>query len=188
MVKRKAGYRREYPSYDGGMETGTNNAIDPREFRNTLGRFATGITVVTMKQGEETYGITVNAFMSVSLEPPLVLVSITKTAKAHATLQASEFYGVSILSESQEALSNHFAGRPMAGLEVPYVQVDGFPLIKDALAHLLCRVVDRVDAGDHTLFVGQVAHLSYQEGKPLLYFGGRYGLFELPKQDPLLDG
>lgn len=163
--------------------------VDPVEFRNTLGRFATGVTVITVPQGEEVRGITVNAFMSVSLEPPLVLVSIDKKANTHALLAASERYGVSILSEQQEAMSNLFAGRPDESIEVHYEHVDGFPLIHGALAHLVCRKVEAHEAGDHTLYIGEVEHLSYQgDGKPLLYFGGRYGRLEAPTFDPILDG
>lgn len=164
-------------------------AVDPLEFRNTLGRFGTGVTVVTVQQGEEVRGITVNAFMSVSLEPPLVLVSIDKNANSHALLAESGRYGVSILSEHQEAMSNLFAGRPDESIEVHYEHVDGFPLIRGALAHLVCRTVDAHEAGDHTLYIGEVEHLSYQdEGKPLLYFGGRYGRLQIPAREPILDG
>ncbi len=164
------------------------SGINPLEFRNTLGRFGTGVTVVTVQQGEEVRGITVNAFMSVSLAPPLVLVSIDKSANSHALLASSERYGVSILSEAQEAMSNLFAGRPDESIEVHYEYKDGFPLIRGALAHLVCRTVEAHEAGDHTLYIGEVEHLSYQDGKPLLYFGGRYGRLEVPAREPILDG
>ena len=164
-------------------------SVDPYQFRNTLGRFGTGVTVVTVQQGEEVRGITVNAFMSVSLEPPLVLVSIDKNANSHALLAESGRYGVSILSEDQEAMSNLFAGRPDESIEVHYEYKDGFPLIQGALAHLVCKTVEAHEAGDHTLYIGQVEHLSYQDdGRPLLYFGGRYGRLEVPAREPILDG
>ena len=147
--------------------------IDPREFRMTLGRFATGVTVVTARLGEDVHGITVNAFMSVSLEPPLVLVSIDRQAKANRLLRASGRYGVSVLAEDQEPHSDHFAGRPSA-LSVALQEVAGVPTVRGALAQLVCRTEQIVEAGDHTLFVGLVEHLSYREGKPLLYFAGRY--------------
>jgi flavin reductase (DIM6/NTAB) family NADH-FMN oxidoreductase RutF len=148
--------------------------IDSRAFRTTLGRFATGVTVVSMLEGEALHGITVNAFLSLSLDPPLVGVSIDRKAHAHAALLASERYGVSVLRADQEALSNHFAGRPDAGIADPFASLDGFPVIGDALAQLVCRVVDRHDTGDHTLFVGRVESLVHREGEPLLYFGGAY--------------
>ncbi len=161
--------------------------IQPNDFRRTLARFATGVTVVTMVQGGEVYGITVSAFMSVSLEPPLVLVSVDKKAKAHATLLRSERYGVSILREGQEVFSNHFAGRTVNGLEVPYASLGGFPLLEGAAAGLVCRVVNTHDAGDHTLFIGGVEHLFWNEEKPLLYHAGGYGGFMRPEKDSLLE-
>lgn len=87
--------------------------IDKREFRNTLGRFATGVTIVTAVEEGNVHGMTANAFMSVSLEPPLVLVSIDHKAKMHQILPKTRVYGISILREDQEAVSQHFAGRPM---------------------------------------------------------------------------
>jgi flavin reductase (DIM6/NTAB) family NADH-FMN oxidoreductase RutF len=148
--------------------------IDPRDFRATLARFATGITIVTTRAGGEVHGITVNAFMSVSLDPPLVLVSIDRAANANRLLRESGRYGVSILSQGQDAYSTHFAGRVRPDLEVRFTDVGGVPLIAGALAHLVCRIVQTVEAGDHTLFIGEVEHLAHRDGRPLVYFGGRY--------------
>lgn len=171
--------------------------IDPREFRTTLGRFATGVTVVTMREaggteddtgdtghtgdeaedggaGERVHGITVNAFLSVSLKPPLVGICIDKRANAHATLLESERYGVSVLRHDQEALSNHFAGYPTTSVEEPFEIYEGFPVIEGALAQLVCRVHEAVDAGDHTLFLGRVEALRHEDGTPLLYYEGKY--------------
>lgn len=150
--------------------------MDAREFRNALGRFATGVTVVTVPNGEGVRGITANAFMSVSLNPPLVVVSIDKKARAHALLLQAERYGVSILREDQEALSNHFAGLE-GGAEPALGTFAGLLVVEGALAHLVCRTVDRHEAGDHTLFIGEVEALRYREGRPLLYFRGKYGHF-----------
>ena len=148
--------------------------IDPREFRRTLGRFATGITVVSMRSGDRTYGITVNAFMSVSLKPPLIAVCIDKRAQAHATLSESERFGVSILRAEQEDLSDHFAGRPGQAVADPFEQLHGFPVVRGALGQLVCRTYDIADAGDHSFFLGEVEALTSSEGRPLLYFEGRY--------------
>ncbi len=169
---------------DGAEGTPT---INPTDFRRTLARFATGVTVVTMVQGADVYGITVSAFMSVSLEPPLVLVSVDQKAKAHATLSKSERYGVSILREGQEVFSNHFAGRTVNDLEVPYASLGGFPLLEGAAAGLVCRIIDAHDAGDHTLFIGRVEHLYWADEKPLLYHAGGYGGFMRPERDSLLE-
>lgn len=150
------------------------NSIDPREFRNACGRFATGITVVTTEVDGVTHGMTANAFMSVSLEPPLVVVSVGKRAHLHALLAQSMRYGVSILNSDQEALSSHFAGFGPEGVEVDFVRQHNMPLLKGALAHMVTRVIEMYPGGDHTLFVAQVEYLSYQDGAPILYFAGQY--------------
>lgn len=155
--------------------------IDPQQFRNALGRFATGITVVTIPHDGEVHGITVNAFMSVSLEPPLVLISIDKQAKAHQLLLSSSHYGVSVLNERQVHESNRFAGRPAEG-RAQFVTKEGFPLLAGALAQLICRITERYAVGDHTLFVGQVEHLAWQDDRPLLYFASEYA--QLPSRAP----
>ena len=151
--------------------------IDPREFRTTLGRFATGVTVVTMCQDDAVYGITVNAFMSVSLKPPLVAVAIDKRANAHQTLLEVDRFAVSMLREDQEALSNLFAGYPSDAV-AEYVDVDGMPLLDGSLGQLVARITAAHEAGDHTIFVGQVEHLAYESGDPLLYYQGAYGRME----------
>lgn len=155
--------------------TPTALPLDSRAFRTTLGHFATGVTVVTMRYLEQDYGITVNAFMSVSLEPPLVVVSIDHKAKAYQSLCAVSHYGVSMLSHGQQPLSNYFAGFGAPEQAAPaMLEVQGVPLLESALAHLVCRVVDRHEAGDHTLFIGQVEYLAYRDSAPLLYYRGGY--------------
>ena len=147
--------------------------IDPREFRATLGRFATGVTVVTMLRDGEPYGITVNAFMSVSLKPPLVAIAIDERANAHPTLLESDRFGVSILRDDQDGLSNLFAGYP-SETAPSWVEIEGMPLLDGAIGHIVCRITAQHEAGDHTIFVGHVEHLAYDEGEPLLYFRGKY--------------
>lgn len=148
--------------------------VDPRAFRRVLGSFATGITVVTMQAGDETFGITVNAFMSVSLDPPLIAVSIDKRANAHATMVESGRFGVSVLRADQEDVSNHFAGRPCPRVEDVYADFAGFPVIDGALAHIVCRTHSVLPGGDHSIFLGEVEALRSDEGMPLLYFLGKY--------------
>lgn len=150
--------------------------IDPREFRRTLGRFATGITVVTMRSGDRIHGITVNAFMAASLEPPLIALCIDKRARAHATLSASERFGVSILRAEQTGSSDRFAGRAGPSEADPFEDFHGFPVLHGALGKMVCSVYDVTDAGDHSLFLGEVEALGAFEGRPLLYFEGRYVL------------
>lgn len=152
----------------------TATEIDSREFRSALGRFATGITVTTTVVDSQVYGMTANAFMSVSLDPPLVLVSVDKRAHMHRHLAQSGRYAVSVLSEEQMDYSQHFAGFPVDDLEPEFVWVNDMPLLADTLAHLIARVVDIHPAGDHTLYIGQVEYLQYWDGEPLLYYQGQY--------------
>jgi flavin reductase (DIM6/NTAB) family NADH-FMN oxidoreductase RutF len=148
--------------------------FDPKQFRNALGRFASGVTIVTTSHEGITYGMTANAFVSVSLSPPLVLVSVDHRAAMHKYLPESKRYGVSILAEHQETLSNHFAGRSVEGMNVPFTERHGMPLIEGAIAHFVVKVVDAHQAGDHTLYIGEVEHFETKEGRPLLFHAGRY--------------
>lgn len=149
--------------------------IDERTFRDALGRFATGVTVVSMDTDGGPRGITVSAFLSLSLEPPLVGVSIDAAAGAHGSLEQAERYGVSILSKRQRELSDRFAGRPLER-PIPWERLGGVPVLADALVQLDCRIVDRHVTGDHTLFVGRIDTALTRDGEPLLYHQGRYGI------------
>lgn len=156
------------------MTSSLENGVTPQTFRQTLGRFASGVTVVTTLQESEVRGITVSAFLSVSLEPPLVLVSIDKKAHSHERMMNAEYYGVSILSEGQQSISNHFAGRA-PDVTPEFETLHNFPVIKGAVAQIVCKTVQKVDAGDHTLFIGEIEGLTWQEDvQPLLYFHGKY--------------
>jgi flavin reductase (DIM6/NTAB) family NADH-FMN oxidoreductase RutF len=158
------------------LELGTGLEGDPAiAFRRTLGMFATGVTVLTTRAGESVHGMTANAFMSVSLKPPLVLVSIDRRARLCNMLHEGIRFGVNVLEASQSILSDHFAGREVAGAEEPRFElVHDTPLVEGALAHLVCRVLRSYWGGDHSLFLGQVEYAHYGEGEPLLFHGGRY--------------
>jgi flavin reductase (DIM6/NTAB) family NADH-FMN oxidoreductase RutF len=149
-------------------------AADQRRFRDALGTFATGVTIVTTRHGDRVHGMTANGFMSVSLDPALVVVSIATKARMHDILVASGRYGVSILGRSQEAVSRHFAGRPQAGEEVALSDLAGVPLVDGALTHVVAEVVDAHPAGDHTLFIGEVLHFAQHAGEPLIFHSGTY--------------
>ena len=151
------------------------STIDTREFRNACGRFATGITIVSTEVDGEKHGMTANGFMSVSLEPPLILVSVGKKARSHDLIAQSGSYGVSILTAEQQPLSNHFAGRPDENLEVPWETLDGNPVIAGTLAQISAKVVDAHEAGDHTLYIAEVTAFNYSEGQPVLYYYTGYG-------------
>jgi len=145
------------------------------EFRRTLGMFATGVTIITTRLGEQVHGMTANAFMSVSLNPPLVLISVDRRARMHALLNEGAQYGISVLSDGQEQLSDHFAGRLLdEAFEARFEVVHDTPLVEGAIAHLVARVVRSYWGGDHSLFIGQVEYARHAGGRPLLVHGGKY--------------
>jgi len=157
--------------------------VTPDEFRAALGRFASGVTVITVETADGgVHGMTANAFCSVSLQPPLVLVCIDLLAETYLRVRERGEFGVNVLKEEQEALSEFFADperNPDAAyrLGIRYRKTkSGTPVLDNALANLDCRVVDAHAAGDHTIFVGEVKEIILSEGVPLLYFRGRYGI------------
>jgi flavin reductase (DIM6/NTAB) family NADH-FMN oxidoreductase RutF len=152
----------------------TSQVFNLREFRDALGQFASGVTVVTAVENGKTHGMTANAFVSVSLDPPLVLVSLDNRSKLHRILSGAKRYGVSVLAEDQRVLSDHFAGRTTEGVHVRFVSRVGTPLVEGAVAYFVVRVVDAHLAGDHTLYIGTVEHFESRDDKPLLFYAGRY--------------
>jgi flavin reductase (DIM6/NTAB) family NADH-FMN oxidoreductase RutF len=167
------------------------------EFRRTLGMFATGVTVITIQIDEQIHGMTANAFMSVSLQPPLIVISVDRRARMNGLLREGVLFGVSVLEERQSVLSDRFAGRVTDGPEPDFELVHDVPLVQGALAHLVARVVRSYWGGDHSLFLGRVEYVRYGEGTPLLFHGGGYGrvvgnprvFSELPREllQPILD-
>ena len=152
-------------------------AIDPASFRQALSQFASGITVVTTRDPRgEPLGLTVSAFCSVSLVPPLVLVSVDARSETHAGFEASRLFGVSVLAEGQDAVSRLFARPgPDKFRELAMVAGErGLPLVPEALAHLECEVRAAHPAGDHVLYVGEIVTLTVRPGRPLLYHRGAY--------------
>ena len=149
---------------------------DPRvALRRTLGMFATGVTVITTREGDQVHGMTANAFMSVSLEPPLVLISVDRRTKMCALLHEGRNYGVSVLGATQAALSDRFAGRAVADDAEPrFEMIHDTPLVEGALAQFVARITRSYWGGDHSLFLGRVQFARYSEGTPLLFHGGRY--------------
>jgi len=164
------------------MEDGPKNglpetAVDPKEFRRALSQFASGVTVVTTRGPEGLpQGLTVSAFCSVSLDPPLVLVCVDHRSPTHDGFDSSGVFGVSVLAEGQEDWSRRFStGGPdkFAGATLA-IGVHGVAFVPGALAHLECRVRWAHDAGDHTIYVGEVLGLSVAPGRPLLYHASGY--------------
>ena len=158
------------------FELGEGLEGDPAiAFRRTLGMFATGVTILTTRVGVQVHGMTANAFMSVSLRPPLVLISIDRRARMYGLLHEGRRFGVNVLEAHQTGLSDRFAGRIRDDLPEPRFQVvRDTPLVEGALAHLVARVVRSYWGGDHSLFLGQVEYAHHGTGRPLLFHGGRY--------------
>ncbi|MGF7120279.1 flavin reductase family protein [Rhodococcus sp. AG1013] len=152
---------------------GPGTTPNPRAFRDAMGRFATGVTVITARTEGGVHGMTANGFMSVSLTPALVLVSLGDCSMARH-LEAGDRYGVTLLAANQEATSRHFGGRNQSGLEIEFAEYGAHVFVPGGLAEIGCRIVDRHRAGDHTLFIGEVEHLEYRDGAPLLFYTGGY--------------
>lgn len=152
----------------------TREGASRTRFRQAAGRFATGITVVTVATANAVRGMTANSFVSVSLEPPLVLVSIARTAEMHRMLASAGAFGISVLSEEQVGYSRLFAGADVGGLTPRFQDFSGVPTLAGSLCAMACGVHRRVKCGDHTLFIGRVRDLRVREARPLLYYGSGY--------------
>lgn len=151
--------------------------VDARSFRHALGQFASGITVViTRDRAGHLLGLTVSAFCSVSLHPPLVLVCVDARSETHAAFVESKVFGVSVLAEGQEAISERFARGGKAKFADLHLLtgVHGAALVPGALAHIECGLAAAHPAGDHTIYVGKVLGLSVHPGCPLVYHSGAY--------------
>lgn len=156
-------------------------SVDPDTFRAALGRFATGVTIVTTHENGIDYGMTVSAFSSVSLQPALVMACIGHEASMAPAIARAEVFGVSILERSQEPLSRHFADTDATrfeGFGFSRGLLTGVALLDDALAWLECRIAQRVPAGDHTIVVGEVLAAVPRGDHPLLYYRGGYAQLE----------
>ena len=156
--------------------------FDTQLQRQIMGRFATGVTVVTTCVGEQYSGMTANAVMSLSLDPPLVVVAVDKNASMHGALQAGQCFVINILRREHEELSNRFAQpgpKDFSDLTTKKAET-GAPILVDALAYLDCRLVEVAAAGDHDMFIGECMAGESGEGAPLIYYAGGYG--ELAEQ------
>jgi flavin reductase (DIM6/NTAB) family NADH-FMN oxidoreductase RutF len=151
-------------------------AIDAAAFRKTLSHFASGVTIVTTRANESDYGLTVSAFSSLSLVPPLVLICIEKTVKTHDAIRTAGNYVVNLLGEAQQELSNRFASRiedKFAGLEIRR-SGSGIAILPATIGSIECAVRSELDGGDHTIFVGEIENAETFDGAPLVYFRGSY--------------
>jgi flavin reductase (DIM6/NTAB) family NADH-FMN oxidoreductase RutF len=151
--------------------------IDPKELRRLMGQFATGVTIITTRDVEgRPYGLTANAFTSLSLDPPLVLICIDRKAETFSHFYASRCFVVNVLTDAQQDLSARFAksgGFKFEGIAYETNAV-GVPVLDGTLAHLECALTETHEAGDHVIHVGRVENFAIRGGRPLLFFQGKY--------------
>ena len=153
---------------------------DPEQLRNAMRQWATGVAIVTASHEGVTHGMTVSSFTSVSLTPPQVLISLAQDTRTHALVKESRHFGVTLLAQGQDDISDRFAGRisdeqdRMAGLETMKLE-SGVPVLQEGLAQFDCRVIATFASGTHTLFIGAVLAARSQENtSPLLYYNRGY--------------
>lgn len=149
--------------------------MDDRQFRNAMGKFATGVTVIITEVDGEPHGMTANAFMSVSLNPKLVVVSIGENAKILNKIKQSQKFTVNILAANQQEVSMIFAGQIKENREVVFDRLGGQPVVPGAIVQVSCEVSAEHVEGDHTLFIGKVTDLHLEDAaEPLIFYSGRY--------------
>jgi len=158
-------------------------AIDARELRNIMGHFATGVTVITTRDVDgKPFGLTANAFSSLSLEPPMVLICVDKKVDCYACFEGSKVFAVNFLSEEQEHLSRRFATKGIEKFEgIPYKTGEcNVPLLEGAMGYIECKLLSGYDGGDHTIYVGEILDAMASGERPLLFFKGKY--YRLPQE------
>ena len=155
-------------------------SVSPDLFKQVLGRFCSGVTILTFKNATGIHGLTVTAFSSLSLDPPLILCCIKKGGNSYDGLSGSEHFTVNILSDKQKDLALRFANSELdssarfAGCEYQTLK-HGIPCFNDNLAHILCHKSKEYDGGDHAIFIGQVEEVHFSEAhRPLLYFSKKF--------------
>lgn len=147
--------------------------MDDRQFRTAMGKFATGITVIATEVEGEVHGMTANAFMSVSLDPKLIVISVREQARILSLLQESQTFSVNILAEDQQEVSMIFAGQ-LKDKQVEFDHLDGKPVIPGAIAQITCEISAEHVEGDHTLIIGKVTDIHLEDKEPLLFYSGKY--------------
>jgi flavin reductase (DIM6/NTAB) family NADH-FMN oxidoreductase RutF len=155
--------------------------LNPSDFRKAMGCFATGVTIITVDLEGQVHGMTANAFASVSLDPMLVLVCVDHSTRTHAHLHAKKRFGINVLGEGQQAISEYYA-RPDRSHEHAETEAgarfdrtrQGTPMLHGSLAYLECRLHSAQEAGDHTIFIAEVEDVVVRDGNPLLFFRGKY--------------
>jgi flavin reductase (DIM6/NTAB) family NADH-FMN oxidoreductase RutF len=173
-----------------GEDDPQNGTVSQQQFRRVMASFVTGVTVVTTQSRGEVRGMTANAFMSGSLDPPLCVISVGLTARMHAFLVEAGHFGVNILARGQEPLIGHFSGHPVEELEQKYEYADSTPLFAHAYATLAAKVIARHACGDHSIFIGHIFAMRHFDGvAPIVLHVGRLASLthsQERRSDPIL--
>ena len=150
--------------------------INNKNFKNTLSKFATGVTIVTINNKLNLYGKTINSFTSLSLSPPLVLFSLAKISSKLEVYKKSKLLTINVLSKNQKLIADNFAKKHPSWKKINYfLNKDGNPIIKNCVSNFECRVVGKIKKGDHTIFICKVLKvLNNGKLKPLIYFNSKY--------------
>jgi flavin reductase (DIM6/NTAB) family NADH-FMN oxidoreductase RutF/DNA-binding GntR family transcriptional regulator len=157
---------------------------DQKEFRDVIGRFASGVTIITTTVDGAPFGTTASAVSSLSLEPPMVLICLNKTSSTQAAILKAGHFCVNLLADGQQDLAYQFAGKGDKFAGTAFEEgIEGIPVLGGTLAHLECRVAETVTGGTHTVFLAHVAVAAGHEGAPLTYFRGRFGRLESVREE-----
>ncbi|QZS56855.1 flavin reductase family protein [Rhodococcus opacus] len=169
------------------IHTDYRSSMTASEFRSAIGHFASGVTIVMTSDGDTDFGTTASAVCSVSADPPMLLLCLNRGSDTGNAVSRTGILSINILGEDQGALASRFSTKGKNRFEGVELVRDGSgaPALADALSSLSCRVVDRVEAGTHTVFHCAVDSASVRDGAPLTYFRGRFGRFALPPSDEL---
>ena len=167
------------------------SAVDPRAFRQTMGLFATGVTIIAVQVADDIHAMTANAVTSLSLDPMLVLVCVGKRARIVDYLSEATSFSINFLRGEQQALSTYFAGGWKEPVAPPFrfVPWEGTPRLEGSLAALRCELHEQVEGGDHWIVIGRIAalHQGIAPQRPLLFYGGKYGRLDTTERAPAPD-
>jgi flavin reductase (DIM6/NTAB) family NADH-FMN oxidoreductase RutF len=156
--------------------------LDAKLFRRVMGRFTTGVTVITAQSEGGVRGMTANAFMSGSLTPPLCIISVARKARMHEILKAAGQFGVSMLAQGQEPISLHFAGQGATDPGVVFEHIESVPVLAGVSAAIAARIDAIHDCGDHSLFIGYILGMRDEGLAPLVYHAGKYASLQYPQE------